>query len=324
MGKRVLVTARQVARFAEKRRPELDAAGIDLVLPAAPGNALDEEALVRELPGCFAAAAMPDAYTARVIAACAPTLKLIARSGVGFDSIDLDAATKHGVWVTTTPGANHDAVADFTMGLLLCMLRDLVQTVVQTRAGTWRRMAGVELRGKTLGIVGTGRVGREVAARARAFGMDLVAHDLFPNDAWAKGAGARYASLDDLLAQSDVITLHAPLTPETRHLLRRETLARAKYGCYVVNTARGELVDEQALAEALDSGRVSGAALDVFSEEPPKDRRLVDHPRVFPTSHSAGGTNEAHARAADMVIDDLLRVARGEPPLHPANTLGSR
>lgn len=322
MSKRVLVTARQVARFAEKRRAELDAADVELVLPPAPGNTLDEEALLRELPGCFAAAAMPDAYTSRVIAACAPTLKLIARSGVGFDSIDLEAATRHGVWVTTTPGANHDTVADYTMGLLLCMLRDLVQTVNQTRAGTWRRMVGVELRGKALGIVGTGRIGREVAARARAFGMDVVAHDLFPDAAWAASSGARYVPLDELLAHSDVITLHAPLTPETRHLLRRETLARAKHGCYVVNTARGELIDEPALVEALDSGRVAGAALDVFADEPPKDRRLVDHPRVLPTSHSAGGTNEAHARAADMVIDDLLRVARGEPPLHPVNQLG--
>ena len=227
------------------------------------------------------------------------------------------------MWVTTTPGANHDAVADYTMGLLLCMLRDLVRTATQTRAGTWRRMVGVELRGKTLGIVGTGRVGREVAARARAFGMDVLAHDLFPNDAWAAESGARYVALDDLLAQSDVITLHAPLTPETRHLLRRETLARAKRGCYVVNTARGELIDEPALVEALDSGSVAGAALDVFSEEPPSDRRLVEHPRVLPTSHSAGGTNEAHARAADMVIDELLRVARGEPPMYPVNTLVS-
>jgi D-3-phosphoglycerate dehydrogenase len=321
MPAKVLVTARQVVRLAAPRQAELDAAGIELVLANYPHPNLDEQALLDQLPGKVAAIAMPDLYTERVIAACAPMLKLIARSGVGYDSIDLDAATRHGVWVTTTPGSNHDAVADYTMGLILCLLRNLVGIVNQTRAGVWKRMIGIELRDCTLGIIGTGRVGREVAQRAHAFGMPILAYGLYPDAAWAAAAGVSYVGLDDLLAQSDVITLHAPMTPETQHLIRQETLAKTKQGVWLVNTARGELVDEAALAGALDSGHVAGAALDVFAHEPPIDRRLADHPLVIPLSHSAGGTTSAHRRAAMMAIDELLRVVNGQPPLHPVNRI---
>lgn len=318
---RVLVTPGHVAAVLPERRAELDAAGVELVQPAMPRPTLNEEELLGLLPGCVAAVAMPDAYTARVLAACAPTLRLIARCGVGYDSVDLASATRHGVWVTTTAGANHDAVADYTLGLILCLLRRLVETALQTRSGIWQRMQGRELRGKTLGVIGTGRVGKEVVARAKAFGMAIIAADLYPDEAWAALQGVNYVDLPTLLAASDVVTLHAPATPETRHLLNRETLAQCKQGCYVVNTARGDLVDEAALLAALDSGRVAGAALDVFDEEPPADRRLVEHPRVLPFSHSAGGTVEAHYRSANLALDEVLRVLRGERPRLPVNDL---
>jgi phosphoglycerate dehydrogenase-like enzyme len=320
-SQRVLVTPRHVATIAAERQAELTAAGVELVFPPMARPALTEEELLAALPGCVAAIAMPDAYTARVLAACAPPLRLIARSGVGYDSIDLAAATRLGVWVTTTVGSNHDAVADYTLGLVLCLLRHLPETIAQTRAGAWQRVQGRDLRGKTLGVIGTGRVGREVVARARSFGMRIAAFDVYPDPAWATANEFRYVDLPQLFADSDVITLHAPATAETQHLLNRQTLAQCKPGCYVVNTARGELIDEGALYEALESGQVAGAALDVFAEEPPTDRLLVDHPRVLPFSHSAGGTVEAHTRSAHGAIDEVLRLLRGERPRYPVNDL---
>ena len=319
---RVLVTSRHhIGMVLPHRQAELDAAGVEIVIPDLPRPTLNEAELLTALPGCEAVIAMPDAYTERVIAAAAPSLRLIARTGVGYDSIDVEAATARGVWVTTTAGSNHDAVADYTLGLLLCLARHIVETANQTRSGTWQRTQGWELRDKTLGIVGTGRVGREVAQRAQAFGMAIVAHDLYPNEDWARQRDIRYVTLDELLTQSDVITLHAPLTQQTRHLLNQETLAHSKPGSYVVNTARGELIDEPALLAALNTGQIAGAALDVFSEEPPVDRSLLEHPHVLPTSHSAGGSREAQTRSAYMAIDEVLRVLRGERPRSPVNDL---
>jgi D-3-phosphoglycerate dehydrogenase len=323
MGGRVLVTARNVAAIQGEYVAELAAAGLELVKSPRPGQTLSEAELLDVLPGCLAAIAMPDDYTARVIAACAPALKLIVRSGVGYDSVDLEAATQHGVWVATTPGSNHDAVADFAMLQILALARHFVETVNKTRAGQWERVTGMELRDKTLAVIGTGRVGRETSARAAGFGMRVVAHDVVEDAAWAARAGVTYLPLAETLAQADVITLHTPLLPATRHLLNAGTLARCKRGVLIVNTARGPLIDEHALAAALDSGQVGGAALDVFDQEPPVDRLIVDHPRVLPTSHSAGGTAEASRRAAIMTIEEVLRVARGERPKYPVNELAA-
>lgn len=323
MPDRVLATARNVAMVLEEFKPRLESAGLEVVFPETSTPTLSEEELLRLLPGCFAAVAMPDAYTARVIAAAAPALKLIARSGVGYDSIDVEAAKRYGVWVTTTVGSNHDAVADFTLGLIINVTRHLPRINELTRAGRWQRLAGIELRGKTLGIIGTGRVGREVAARAAAFGLRLVAYDLYPNHDWAASAGVTYLSLEELLSQADIITLHAPATPQTRHLLSRKTLARCKRGVYVVNTARGELIDEAALLEALESGQVAGAGLDVFAQEPPGEtqRALIQHERVFATSHCAGAAVEAQRRSAEMALEEVLRVRRGERPRFPVPEL---
>ena len=259
---------------------------------------------------------MPDEYTAKVIKASAPGLRLIARSGVGYDSVDLDAAGEYNVFVTTTIGSNHDSVADYALGLILDLARHITEITTKVRGGWWGRMAGTELRGKTLGIVGTGRIGREVAARAAGFGMQIVAYDKFPNDDWARTAGATYASLDDLLARADFITLHAPATAETRHLLDDASLARCKKGACVVNTARGDLIDESALVRALDAGQIAGAALDVFEEEPPTEaqKAVMQHPKVLPLSHCAGATVESQRRAAEIALEQVLDVARGETP----------
>lgn len=319
MAHRVLVTARNTSLVLPQYEDRLRAADITLIDSPRPGQTLTEEELLRHLPGCIAAIAMPDAYTSRVISAAAPRLKLIVRSGVGYDSVDIDAATEHGVWVASTPGSNHDSVADFAMLQILALARTYVANVNQTRSGVWQRFSGTEMRDKTLAIIGTGRVGRETAARARGFGMRLVAYDVAPDTSWAASAGVTYLSLDECLAQADAITLHTPLLPATRHLLNARSLARCKRGVLVVNTARGPLINEHDLADALDSGQVAGAALDVFDEEPPTDRRIADHPKVLPTAHSAGGTTESARRSASMCLEEVLRVVGGQPPLNPLN-----
>jgi D-3-phosphoglycerate dehydrogenase len=324
MPDRVLATARNVAMVLDDFRPQLEAADLEVVFPDSKAPTLTEAELLSALPGSFAAISMPDPYTARVLEQCAPQLKLIARSGVGYDSIDLDAARKHGVWVTTTIGSNHDAVADFALGLILDVARRLQEISQHVRAGEWRRFPGFELRDKVLGIVGTGRVGREVATRASAFGMRIVAHDLYPSEQWAEATGAQYLALDELLAQSDVVTLHAPATPQTRHLINARTLAHCKRGVVIVNTARGDLIDEAALLAALESGQCGGAGLDVFSSEPPDETLmpLIRHPRVVPTAHCAGSTTESQRRSAQMAVEEVLRVRRGERPKFPVPELG--
>lgn len=324
MRHKVLVTVRYLQMVQDEFGETLKAAGVDLVPAPKMGQTLTEAELLDILPGCTAVIAMPDAYTARVISAAAPTLKLIARSGVGYDSVDLEAATRHGVWVTSTPGANHDAVADYAMLQILALARDYVATVNRTRSGVWQRVSGIELRDKTLAIIGTGRVGRETAARARGFGMRLVAHDVVPDLAWATSAAVTYRSLAECLGQADFITLHTPLLPETHHLINAASLARCKRGVMIVNTARGPLINEHDLADALDSGQVAGAAVDVYDQEPPVDRRLADHPKVLPTSHSAGGTQESSRRSAVMCIEEVLRVVRGQPPQYPLNSVAGR
>jgi D-3-phosphoglycerate dehydrogenase len=318
MAARVLVSARNVRLVLGEYEARLRAAGVDLVFPDTAQVTLTESQLLEMLPGCVAAVSMPDAYTARVIAAAAPTLKLIARSGVGYDSIDLDAARAHDVWVTTTVGSNHDAVADYTFGLILDLARRITETVQSARGGAWQRFPGFELRNKVLGIVGTGRVGREVAARAKGFGLELVAYDPFPNHEWAASAGVTYVGVDELFTRARIVSLHAPSMASTRHLANAARLASMPEGGCLVNTARGELVDEAALLGALDTGRLWGAALDVMADEPPTiaQAALIAHPKVIVTSHCAGAAVEANVRAGAMCLDEVLRVVGGEAPLH--------
>jgi D-3-phosphoglycerate dehydrogenase len=225
----------------------------------------------------------------------ASKLRVVGRAGVGVDNIDLDAATRKGIAVMNTPGANAVAVAEHTLGLMLAMARQLSRADALMHAGKWEKksLQGAELRGKTLGIVGLGRIGMEVAVRARAFGMEIVAHDPFVSVAVAKERGIRIASLDDLYACADYLTLHVGLTEQTTGMINADSLKKMKKDVRLVNCARGELVNEAALAEALKSGHVAGAGLDVFAEEPPKNSPLVTLDRVILTPHIAGSTHEA-------------------------------
>jgi len=225
----------------------------------------------------------------------ATRLRVIGRAGVGVDNIDLEAATKKGIAVMNTPGANAVAVAEHTLGLMLAMARHLTRADSLMRAGKWEKksLQGTELRGKTLGVVGLGRVGLEVAKRARAFHMTVVAHDPFVSTSVARDLEIRMATLDEIYATADYVTLHVGLTPQTAKMINSDTIRKMKRGVRLVNCARGELVDEAALAQALQSGVVAAAALDVFEHEPPKGSPLIGLENVVLSPHIGGSTHEA-------------------------------
>jgi D-3-phosphoglycerate dehydrogenase / 2-oxoglutarate reductase len=234
-------------------------------------------------------------------------LRVIGRAGVGVDNIDLDAATRKGIAVMNTPGANAVAVAEQTLGMMLAMARHLCRADALTHAAKWEKksLQGTELRGKTLGIVGLGRVGMEVARRARAFGMEVVAHDPFVSLAVAKEHGIRMGTLEEIYAAADYLTLHVGLTPQTTNMINAESLKKMKKGIRLVNCARGELIDEAALVEALKAGQVAGAALDVFAAEPLKNSPLQALENVILTPHIGGSTHEAQEAVGYQIAQQV-------------------
>jgi D-3-phosphoglycerate dehydrogenase / 2-oxoglutarate reductase len=242
----------------------------------------------------------------------APKLRVIGRAGVGVDNVDLDAATRKGIAVMNTPGGNAVAVAEQTLGMMLAMARQLCRADASMHAGKWEKksLQGTELRGKTLGIVGLGRIGMEVARRARAFGMEVIAHDPFVSNAVAKEQDIRMAPLDELYAGADYITLHVGLTPQTTGMINAESIKKMKKGVRLVNCARGELVNEGALAEAIQQGQVGGAALDVFVQEPLKNSPLTSLGNVILTPHVGGSTHEAQEAVGVQIarqVKDYLK-----------------
>lgn len=246
-----------------------------------------------------------------------PGLKVISLHGAGVDQVDVKVAVERGIVVTNVPGANAQAVAELTIGLMLAVYRRICTADRRLKAGDWAgsRAVGEELQGKTLGIVGYGQIGRRVAALGRAFGMDVVVHTPRPP---LDAEGVRVAELATLLNTADVVSLHAPLTEETTGLLSAERIAMIRAGAVLINTARGALVDEAALADALRGGRLAGAGLDVYGQEPPlANSELVTLENVVTTPHIASSTTGALARIAKRAGEDMARVLRGEAPLHP-------
>ena len=250
--------------------------------------------------------------TAEVIDA-AKNLKVIGRAGVGVDNVDLQAATRRGVLVMNSPGGNTISTAELAVALMLALSRNLAPADASMKAGTWDRktFAGVELFGKRLGVVGFGRIGREVAARGRAFGMEVQAFDPFVSPALAENAHVTLRTLDELLQTSDYISLHTTLTAETKHLIGKDALTKVKAGVRIVNAARGELIEDEALLGALDSGRVAGAALDVHAQEPPKDWRLSKHPKVLALPHLGASTKEAQERVGTDIAQQVRDFLKG-------------
>ena len=237
----------------------------------------------------------------------AAKLRVVGRAGVGIDNIDVDAATVRGVLVMNTPGGNSVSVAEHTMALLLALARSVPQLSAALRAGRWEKSgaAGMELRGKVLGLIGLGRVGFEVARRARVFEMEVIAHDPYVAPEIAQEAGVEMAVLENLLRRADFVSLHTALSPATERIINAQTVAMMKRGARLINTARGELIDETALAAALGSGQLAGAALDVFAEEPPRDSLLASLPNVIATPHVAGSTQEAQDEVGVQIAQQV-------------------
>ncbi len=255
----------------------------------------------------------PTHVTAQVIERGAK-LRFIGRAGVGVDNIDVAAATRRGIVVINSPRSNTISTAEHTIAVMLAVAREIPRAHATVTSGKWDRdsFKGVELNGKVLGIVGLGRVGREVAARARAFGMTVIATDPFVSAADA-GDAVRMVALAELLPQADWITVHAPLVKETRGLIGAREIAAMKKGAFIVNCARGGIVDENALADALESGHVAAAGLDVFEKEPPEESRLFSHSRSVFTPHLGAATIDAQRRVATDVAESIgLALARGE------------
>ncbi len=265
-------------------------AGLEPVFPPECKPGVSEEELATWLSdrSIVAVLAGGEPYTRRVIEA-APGLRIISRAGVGTDSVDIQAATERGVFVTITPGANHEAVAEHTFALLLSLSRQILKRDHEVRRGIWNRNPLLPLRGKTLGVVGMGRIGRAVIQRAHAFGMRILVTEEYPDPEFLERFEAELVSLEELLARSDYVTLHVPLTERTRHMINRRTIALMKQGAILVNTARGGLVCESDLIEALRSGQLGGAGLDVFEQEPlPTDSPLAQMENVVLAPHVAG------------------------------------
>jgi D-3-phosphoglycerate dehydrogenase len=251
-----------------------------------------------------------------------PGLVIIAAHGVGYNNVDLAAADELGILVTNVPGANSDAVAEFTFGFMLTLVRFFPQVWEEMRRGGWRRPGfwGSELRGKTLGIIGLGQIGSRVAKLGNAFGMKVLAHDPYLADRSFRDAGAEAAEKDRVVSQADFLTLHTPLTAETRKMIGEGELSRMKPAAFLINTSRGGVVDEKALLAALNGGRIAGAALDVFEAEPPVDRALTEHPQVLTAPHMAGLTNEARYRLGRGAAERILCAFRGGTPANVVNT----
>lgn len=304
MSLRILVLEGITDRGAEILRSEGWALDMEKALPP-------DELVARVPPYHAILVRSGSQMNARVIEA-ARNLRVIGRAGVGVDNVDLQAATRRGVLVMNSPGGNSISTAELAVGLMLGLARNLSAADTSMKTGAWDRKAyaGVELYGKRLGVIGFGRIGREVASRCRAFGMDVQAFDPFVAPAIAEAAHVALRSLDEVIQTSDYLTLHTTLTPETRHLVGKDALSKVKPGVRIVNAARGELVDDDALLAALESGRVAGAALDVHAQEPPADWRLAKHPKVLALPHLGASTREAQERVGTDIalqVRDYLK-----------------
>ncbi len=311
---RVLIGSRSFGRAIPEHITQLEEAGCE-VIPNGVGRAYRVAELLDLLPGMDAIITGTDQLTAEVINA-ADQLKTIVKHGVGLETIDLEAAKARGIVVSATPGAIHDSVADLTMALLLALARNIVPSHLSTQAGSWKATFGVELRGKTLGIVGLGRIGKAVCVRAQAFGMRIVATEPYPDNAFAAAWDIAFVPLKELLTISDVLSLHAPAEATAGPLISEEELKMMKPTALLINTARGQLVDEAALAAALTEGRLAGAGLDAFVNEPPAGSPLLSLDNVVLTPHIGGRTLGGQRRMGEMAIENCLLALRGEPPLY--------
>ena len=312
---KVLITSRSVAENKEGKAI-LEAAGHEIITHIGDG-VWPEAEMIRIIPGMDAVIAGLDEITDKVIAAGNPSLKIIARNGVGYNKVDVAAAQKFGIPVTLAPGSNTLSVCELVFGLLFSLTRNIPAQDAEIRRGGWKRNMGYELYGKVLGVLGTGNIGSEVIKRAHAFGMDIIAFDIYQQPELCEKYNVKYLPLEDVLRQSDFLTLHLPVTTNTKNVINKQTLSIMKNTAFIVNTARGELVDEQDLYAALKDGKLAGYSTDTLAQEPP----APDHPfftlaNVVVTPHCGAYTREAVIRCSVMAAQEVVRVLSGQVPLY--------
>lgn len=268
---------------------------------------MSQEELIDEIGKYNALVVRSGTKVTREVIEAGKNLEIIARAGVGVDNIDVGAATEKGIMVVNAPESTSITVAEHTMGLMLTLARKIVLADKSVRRGEWNRskFMGIELKDKVLGIIGLGRIGSQVSLRARAFGMKILAYDPYIDEESAESVGATLVELDELLKKSDIVTIHVPLTKETKHLISRRELKMMKNSAYIINCARGGIIDEEALIEALENNEIAGAALDVFEEEPPSDSPLLEFDNVVLTPHIGASTVEAQRDAAIIVANEI-------------------
>jgi D-3-phosphoglycerate dehydrogenase len=315
---RVLLTTTSFQDTPGGHHDLLACTGWEIIRARGPLNEADTLALVGEVDGYICG---DDAITRRVLEKARPRLKVLSKYGIGVDKIDVKSATEFGLPVLFTPGVNHTTVAEHTFLLLLALEKQLLFHTDSTRANGWKRQTGHEVFGKTIGIVGLGRIGQEVAIRARAFGMNVVGFGLHWDEAFATRHNVkRAATFDELCVAADYISLHTNLTPATRGLVNARSIARMKKGVVIVNCARGEIVHTADLVAALQSGHVAGYGTDVLDQEPPAPHHpLLTLPNVVCTPHIGSRTYESVVRQATAAVTNLIRAMHGEKPLAQIN-----
>ncbi|QQO09579.1 phosphoglycerate dehydrogenase [Breznakiella homolactica] len=292
---------------------KLEAAGCRVTV--SPGTArMTEEELIRAAQGCCAHICGGDAWTSKAMDAL-PEIRIISRIGVGHETVDIEAARNRGIAVTVTPGAGAQYVAEYAFTALLALSRRLYQNDTQMREGNWSPVIGRSVSGKTLGVVGFGLIGRQLARWAQGFGMKITAYDPKEDPDYARSNQITYLPLEELLRTSDYISLHLPLLPSTRNLIGEKELAMMKKTAVLINTARGGIVDEDALFRALQKKQIEGAALDVFCNEPLREKsRFAALDNILLTPHIAGGTYEGLTSIVEMAVDNVLKIINGETP----------
>jgi len=315
---KVLLTTPRFFAFEAMIREHLAEHGCEVLEHQAHDMQMKEETLLTLVPEAAGMITALEPVTARVLAA-APSLRVICATGVGYDHIDVEAATARGVAVCTSAGSNHQSVAELTLGLMVAVARQIAHGDRVLRRGGWEPLVGPELWGKTLGIVGLGRIGKAVALLARAFGMRVIATDIVLDHTFGSVHHVEYVPLPKLLRLADVVSLHCPLTPATRGLMNERTFRLMKPTAYLINTARGPVVDEPALVQAIQSRQIAGAALDVFPDEPHIDAKLREAPNVVLTPHIGGSANEALERMMELALLNVTLVLEGAPPIGRVN-----
>ena len=277
------------------------------------GRKLSEDELVECASTVDAMIVGVEKVTSRVIAG-AKKLKIIAKHGAGVDNVDMAAATERKIVVTSAPGANSDAVADFTFGLFLTLARNIPYADRSVKGGEWPRMVGTGIKGKTLGIIGVGQIGKKVAKRAMGFDMEVLVYDVVQDDEFVKTIGVKYVPLDEIFAKADFISIHVPLIDATRNMVGRREFDMMKKGTFLVNVARGGVVDEEALFDALKENKIAGAACDVFTQEPAKGNPLLTLENVIATPHMGMYTREALIDTGMICVRNIVDVLEGGKP----------